>query len=68
MNLSRKWLIRYRGAKTQKEVAAMSGINRSSYSNIETGRRDPSIHVAKRIGLTLGFDWKYFFEQVESGD
>ncbi|UHA72057.1 helix-turn-helix domain-containing protein [Paenibacillus sp. 481] len=61
----RKWLIQCRGCKTQKEVAALSGIERSSYSNIERGRRDPSVQVAMRIGLALQFDWKRFFEDVD---
>ncbi|UHA73763.1 helix-turn-helix transcriptional regulator [Paenibacillus sp. 481] len=64
----RKWLILCRGCKTQKEVAVLSGINRSSYSNIETGRRDPSVSVAKRIGQVLTFDWKRFFEESEIKD
>ncbi|UHA71773.1 helix-turn-helix transcriptional regulator [Paenibacillus sp. 481] len=62
----RKWLIHLRGAKTQKEVATMSDINRSSYSNIERGRRDPSVQVAMRIGEALGFSWYQFFERGDS--
>ncbi|UHA72739.1 helix-turn-helix transcriptional regulator [Paenibacillus sp. 481] len=58
----RKWLIQCRGCKTQKEVATLSQIERSSYSNIERGRRDPSVQVAKRIGQVLNFDWKRFFD------
>ncbi|UHA72667.1 helix-turn-helix transcriptional regulator [Paenibacillus sp. 481] len=58
----RKWLIHFRGSKTQKEVANLSKIERSSYSNIERGRRDPSVQVAKRIGQVLGCDWKRFFD------
>ncbi|UHA75624.1 helix-turn-helix transcriptional regulator [Paenibacillus sp. 481] len=62
MKQPRKWLIHYRGSRTQIEVAKMSMIQRSSYSNIERGRRDPSVQVAKNIGQVLGFDWKLFFE------
>ncbi|UHA74560.1 helix-turn-helix transcriptional regulator [Paenibacillus sp. 481] len=64
MNRCRKWLIHYRGSMTQKEVAALSMIERSSYSNIERGRRDPSVQVAKRIGQVLGCDWKLFYEDI----
>ncbi|UHA72160.1 helix-turn-helix transcriptional regulator [Paenibacillus sp. 481] len=63
MKNPRNWLIHHRGAKTQTEVAKMSFINRSSYCNIESGRRDPSVQVAKRIGRALHFDWKHFFEK-----
>ncbi|UHA72148.1 helix-turn-helix transcriptional regulator [Paenibacillus sp. 481] len=62
MNQPRKWLIHYRGARTQTEVAALALIKRSSYSNIETGKRMPSVHVAKRIGHALGFKWYKFYE------
>ncbi|UHA72151.1 helix-turn-helix transcriptional regulator [Paenibacillus sp. 481] len=58
----RKWLIRFRGARTQIEVAKMASINRTSYSNIERGRRNPSVLVAKRIGQALGFNWHEFFK------
>ncbi|UHA73769.1 helix-turn-helix transcriptional regulator [Paenibacillus sp. 481] len=66
MMTHRKWLIQCRGCKTQKEVAALSGINRSSYSNIETGRRTPSVIVAQRIGQALGFKWQRFYEEISS--
>ncbi|UHA74672.1 helix-turn-helix transcriptional regulator [Paenibacillus sp. 481] len=57
-----KWLIKIRGCRTQQEVALLSGIKRSSYSNIETGRRVPSVRVAKNLGQTLAFKWQRFFE------
>ena len=48
---------------TQEEVASKAGIARTSYTNIETGSRRPSVDVAKRIAAVLGFDWVLFFEE-----
>ncbi|UHA74988.1 helix-turn-helix transcriptional regulator [Paenibacillus sp. 481] len=66
MKQPRKWLIQHRGARTQIEVAKMSLIQRSSYSNIENGRRMPSVSVAMRIGQALNFEWTRFFEGGDS--
>lgn len=61
--LERSWLIQYRDVKglTQEQVADMCDIKRPYYSMIETGKRRPSVDVAKRIGTVLGFDWTIFF-------
>lgn len=58
----RTWLIRYRGNLTQEQVATLAGISRSAYSNIEIGKRDPSVTMAKKIALALKFDWRIFFD------
>lgn len=47
---------------TAQETAERAGIPRSTYSNIETGVRNPSVKLAKRISAVLGFDWNQFFE------
>lgn len=47
---------------TQAEVAKRSGIARQTYSMIETGERNPSVPVGKKIAEVLGFDWTLFFE------
>lgn len=57
----RIWLIEKRGDLTQEQVALLSGISRSAYSNIENGR-GLSVKTAKRIAKALKFDWKLFFE------
>lgn len=57
----RKWLIEKRGNLTQEQVAILSGISRSAYSNIERGR-GLSVSLAKKIAKALKFDWKLFFE------
>lgn len=59
----REWLIQIRGEKTQEEVANESGISRSAYSNVESGKRNPSVSMAKKIAGALNFDWKLFFEE-----
>ncbi|WAH42797.1 helix-turn-helix domain-containing protein [Alicyclobacillus fastidiosus] len=66
--MRREWLVKYRGDKTQCDVAAHCNIHRGHYSLIETGDRTPSVAVAKRIANYLGFDWTLFFEHncVES--
>jgi DNA-binding XRE family transcriptional regulator len=38
---------------TQDQVAGSSGISRAYYTNIEAGRKEPSIGVAKKIADTL---------------
>lgn len=59
----RNWLIRIRGDLTQEQVAQMAGISRGAYSNIESGKRDPSVTMAKKIAKALGFDWMIFFDE-----
>jgi transcriptional regulator with XRE-family HTH domain len=58
----RLWLIELRGNLTQVQVAQLSGISRSAYSNIERGR-GLSVKLAKKIASALHFDWKIFFEE-----
>ncbi len=60
----RKWLKETRDSKglTQEEVAKLSGISRSHYTQIESGNKTPSVEVAKRIAKTLKFEWVIFFE------
>ena len=38
---------------TQKELAAMIGINRAYLSEIETGRRRVSLHIAYKLAISL---------------
>ena len=39
---------------TQVEVATRAGIDRSTYTNIELGHKNPSLKVAIRIKQALG--------------
>lgn len=60
--VKRNWLIELRGRFTQGQIALLAGISRSAYSNIEIGKRDPSVATAKAIANALGFEWNIFFE------
>ncbi|WP_338832955.1 hypothetical protein MHLNE_17640 [Moorella humiferrea] len=44
---------RLRAGLTQAEVARRVGLTRASYTNIEGGYKDPSIHTALRIAQIL---------------
>ncbi|WP_245728720.1 helix-turn-helix domain-containing protein [Thalassobacillus cyri] len=48
---------------TQEEVAKRALIDRTCYSQIETGKRNPSIHIAINIAGVLDFDPLDFSEQ-----
>jgi putative transcriptional regulator len=60
----RHWLVLHRQKRnlTQTLVALQAGISRAFYTQLELARRDPSVKVAKKIGLVLEFDWHKFFE------
>lgn len=64
----REWLIllRKQQQKTQQVVAIEAGIDRSSYSLIEIGKRTPSVATAQSIAKALKFEWSIFFAE-ESG-
>ncbi|MFD7035176.1 helix-turn-helix domain-containing protein [Mammaliicoccus sciuri] len=47
---------------TQQEVADACKIDRAYLSLIESGKRVPSVKVAKRLGLKLEIDWTIFFD------
>lgn len=60
----RTWLIEIRATKglTQEQVAILSGISRSAYSNVERGK-GLSVLLAKKIAKALGFNWQIFFDE-----
>lgn len=57
------WLVKIRGDRSQCKVAKEIGIAQSTYASIEAGSRRPSVDMAKRIGVTMGFEWTRFFEE-----
>jgi len=65
MNLSEK---RKEAGLKQEEVAEIIGVSRAAYSNIEIGRRRPSVSTAKRIAALLGFDWTEFYDDEQTAD
>lgn len=48
----------------QDDVAKEAGISRVAYCNIELGKRNPSVKVAKRIGKLLEMDWTELFNEI----
>ena len=53
---------------TQEYVAHEAGISRSTYTNIEVGRTQPSVGLAKKLARMFGIKWTYFFEDGEDND
>lgn len=46
---------------TKYQAAQVLGVTRAYITRIANGERVPSVDMAKRIGLLLGFDWKLFY-------
>lgn len=61
----RKWLISYRGNRTQQVVADKIGISQSWLAKIEAGIMSPSVANAKKIADFYGFYWTAFYEDGE---
>lgn len=66
----RKWMKKNRMTKnlTQKELADLCNIKRTTVTEIENGKSRPSVEVAKSIANVLGFDWTKFYEEKEEND
>ena len=60
----RIWIYDVRRAKrlTQADVANACGISKAALSNIESGKRRPSVPLAKKLAAVLGVDWPRFYE------
>lgn len=60
----RKWLkeLRIKKGLTGKITAAAAGISEPFYNQIENGKRNPSVPVAKMIAKSLGVPWEKFYE------
>ena len=43
-------------------VADMVGIAQGTYSNIEKGKKAPSVKLAKKLADILGVTWTAFYE------
>lgn len=50
-----------RGLK-QSDIARITGINPGHYANIEIGKRNPSVNLAKKISKILDLNWIDFFD------
>ena len=62
--MDREWLreLRIKNGLSQKFIADYLDVKQPTYCNIETGKGDPSVHLAKRLGEALNFDWPRLFE------
>lgn len=67
-NTKRSWLshIRKNKGMTQQQVASSSFIDRSYYSQIESGKRSPGLNVARNIAKVLNFDPLLFYEDDQN--
>lgn len=61
----RKWLgeLRKKEGLTLFELGELVGISEAYLSMVESGKRNPSVDVAKRLGTVLEFDWTRIFEK-----
>lgn len=50
---------------TKNQVAFILDVDRSYITHIAKGERVPSVDMAKRLGILLGFDWKIFYPNNE---
>lgn len=57
--------LRKKHGMTQHELAVLAGVRQNTVSQLESGKRRPSIETAKRIGAVLGFDWAQFYEDSD---
>ena len=54
---------RQKFGKTMKQIADAAGISECYYCQIETGARNASVPVAKKIAEVLELPWEKFFEE-----
>jgi len=54
----RKW--------SQEDLALNSNINRNYISDLENGRRNPSLEILERITVALGITLEELFKGIES--
>lgn len=63
MASARRWMVELREEKfgTQEELAKSVGISRNYVSELESGTKDPSVPMAKKLASVLGCDWTLFY-------
>jgi transcriptional regulator with XRE-family HTH domain len=54
--------LRHKKGLSQEEFAAEAGMDRSYLSEIETGRKNPSIIILDQIAQAFSIDIKIFFD------
>ena len=58
--------IRRKKNLTHNQIANIIGIQRQSYTNIENGKRNPSLEVALKIKKCLGYEKDDLFDRSSS--
>lgn len=58
---------RERAGLTQAKLAAITKLDRTTISKIESGNTT-TVATAKRIALVLGFEWKCLFEDADANN
>ena len=53
---------RKKAGLTQKQIAKLIGISKSSYGHYEIGRRNLPVEIAKDIGKALDINWWELYE------
>ena len=51
---------------SQEDLALNSNINRNYISDLENGRRNPSLEILERITIALGITLEELFRGIES--
>lgn len=47
---------------TQKDMAKKLGVTFQYYNMLENNKKQPSVSIAKEIGVMLGIEWTIFFK------
>lgn len=47
---------------SQTQLGKLIGVTKQAISNIETGKAQPDVKTARRLGEALGFDWWKLYE------
>lgn len=53
---------------TQQRLAEAVGVTQVAISLVESGDRQPSITLAKKIARVLDFDWVQFYDDMDGVD
>lgn len=57
--------LRKKAGLTQVQLSKAAGIDQRYYTNIETGKRTPSVKTAKALANVLGIAWTSFFSEED---
>lgn len=60
----RIWLIKYRGNRTQKEMATRYGVSQQAWSKWEKGKSTPSRPIMKQLEIDSGIPMEIMFSDA----